>query len=818
MKNRNTAFKRSLFGLVAAGLLANSGVADAWTDTVSKGFPFNGSVALSDVAATQPLNIVVTLKLRNQDELKTYLADQHHAGHPSYGTTLTPAAFAARYAPTAEQAQAVANYLNGSGFTNVKIEKGRTLIRAQATAAVAQKAFNATLKGFSAQGQQHFINTSALRVPDSLGNLVLSVSGMNDISVAHVNHQIKPKTSAVPSAGGVPALNLSYNAAQYQAAYNAGTTPTGANTSLAIVSAGSDLTQVVADLRQFETLNSLPVVPVRIVNVTTPGTDTSGDGEWALDSQSSSGIAGDLKEIVFYNTATLGDSDLLLAYNQFVADGTSKIGNMSFGGCEILNVLLGSTDAANQAYMQAIAQGQTWFASSGDAGASCTVLVNLGLPDSGPISVESPASSPYVVAVGGTTLLTNTDYSYNSELSWDAGGGGTSVYETAPDWQTSIAPLAAAGLRAVPDIAMDADPNTGAEIVVDGAVNYYGGTSLSSPLSAGVWARIQSAHCNQYGFAAPMIYALDTAGIPLSTATGFHDVLIGTNGLWVATPGWDYTTGFGSFDITAVNAALPAVTCPVESTTGSTGGDTGTGTGGGTAAGAPTATLSATPTSGTSPLQVAFDASASKSADGSAVTYTFLFGDGSDPVNSSSPTLSYTYPAAGTFAAQIVVTDAHGNTASSSTVTIKSTASVTVTGSDHAVAAMIVSPTSGSIPLTVTFDGSRSFGANGNAISSYTWDFGDGASAVTTTSATTTHVYTKVGTFSPTLSVSDSSGNVSPDKAMAAVKVGSASGSSSSGSADSGSSGGGGGAFGASTLGLLSLMGLARRRYRGKAA
>jgi PKD repeat protein len=795
-----------MLGGLAAGLLASSPLASAWVDTASKGFPFKPGIALGDVTATQPLNIVVTLKLRDEAGLKQYLADQHHAGHPSYGTTLTPAEFAARYAPTAEQAQTVANYLNGAGFSNVKIEKGRTMIRAQATAAAAQKAFNTQLKRFVADGKPHFVNTAALAVPDALGSLVLSVSGLNDIALKHTHSVAKQ-----PNASGIPALNLSYNAAQYQAAYNAGTTPTGSDTSLAIVSAGSDLSQVVTDLRQYETQNNLPQVPVRIVNVTPPGSDTSGDGEWALDSQSSSGIAGNLKEIVFYNTASLSDSDLLLAYNQFVADGTSKIGNMSFGGCEILDLLLGGTDAADQAFMQASAQGQTWFASSGDAGASCTLLINLGLPDSGPISVEAPASSPYVVAVGGTTLLTNTDYSFNSELSWDAGGGGTSLYETAPDWQTDIAPLAAVGLRAVPDIAMDADPNTGGEIVVAGETTVYGGTSLSSPLSAGVWARIQSAHCNMYGFAAPMIYALDTDGGLLSTATGFHDVLLGTNGLYVATPGWDYTTGFGSFDISAVNAALPAVTCPSSTDTG-TGGSGGTG--GGTTVGAPSAALSATPTSGSSPLQVSFDASASKAADGSTLSYTFLFGDGTDPVDSTAPTLSYTYPAAGSFDAQVVVTDAHGSTTSSSVVTIKATATVVVTGSDHAVAAMIVSPSSGSVPLTVTFDGSRSFGANGNAISRYTWDFGDGAATVTTSESSTTHVYTKVGSFEPSLSVSDSASNVSPEKAHAAVKVGSV---SDSGSSVDGGNSGGGGAFGASTIGLLSLLGLARRRYRVKA-
>jgi subtilase family serine protease len=402
----------------------------------------------------------------------------------------------------------------------------------------------------------HFVNLSDVSVPDALSGTVLSVVGLNDLAVAKTP-LAKKKTSALT----LPTLNGSYDAAEFQTVYNAGTTPTGSGTSLAIISAGDDLSQVVKDLRQYETLKGLPQVPVRIVDVEPTGTDTSGDDEWDLDSQSSSGIAGNLKELVFYNAASLGDADLLLAYNAFVTEDKAKIGNMSYGGCEALDALAGGTAASDQAYMQAVAQGQTFFASAGDAGAACTIAVNLGLPDAGLIDVEYPASSPYVVAVGGTTLLSDTSYHYSTELSWDAGGGGTSLVETAPAWQSSVVSLATIGLRAVPDIAMDADPNSGAELIVNGASTVIGGTSLSSPLSAGVWARVESAHCNAYGFAAPMIYALHTATGVLATATGFHDVIVGTNGLYVATPGWDYTTGFGSFDITAVNAALPAVSC-----------------------------------------------------------------------------------------------------------------------------------------------------------------------------------------------------------------------------------------------------------------
>ena len=104
---------------------------------------------------------------------------------------------------------------------------------------------------------------------------------------------------------------------------------------------------------------------------------------------------------------------------------------------------------------------------------------------------------------------------------------------------------------------MDADfLASPAAIVVNGADSSNGGTSLSSPLALGVWARLQSAHGNALGFAGPALYALAHSGAGVSSVSGFHDIIVGNNGAYSATPGWDYTTGLGTFDISAVNALI----------------------------------------------------------------------------------------------------------------------------------------------------------------------------------------------------------------------------------------------------------------------
>src|SRR6202030_3033534 len=107
-------------------------------------------------------------------------------------------------------------------------------------------------------------------------------------------------------------------------------------------------------------------------------------------------------------------------------------------------------------------------------------------------------SSPWVIGVGGTTLQTNSNGSYSNEIAWVAGGGGPSLLEAQPAYQQGVAPP---GGRGVPDIAMDADPNSGANVYVNGHPQGVGGTSLSSPLALGVWARMESARGNRLGFA-----------------------------------------------------------------------------------------------------------------------------------------------------------------------------------------------------------------------------------------------------------------------------------------------------------------------------
>jgi subtilase family serine protease len=215
-----------------------------------------------------------------------------------------------------------------------------------------------------------------------------------------------------------------------------------------------------------------------------------------------------------------------------------KVINVSLGECESNDYSDGSMSTDDQIFKLAIAQGQTFSVSTGDSGSN-----ECGTPQGTAVGASYPASSPYVIAVGGTTLYTDSSGHYGGELTWNGTGGSPSLYEPKPSWQNGVVPGA---FRGLPDIAFDADPNSGAIIVVNGKLSQWGGTSLSSPLFVGSFARIQSANNAHLGFPATWIYAHGAPG-----TTAFHDITSGSNGGYSATLGWDYTTGFGSFDVAA---------------------------------------------------------------------------------------------------------------------------------------------------------------------------------------------------------------------------------------------------------------------------
>jgi subtilase family serine protease len=514
----------------------------SWVTTATKAVPTGSGVTRAGaLTGSTPMTIHAVLGLRNASALHRDIAA---------GDTLSASSFKQQFAPTAAQVSLVKSYLKGAGLTVTSVTPNNVIVSATGKASAVQSAFHTTLDSVTANGHTGYANLTGAEVPSQLGSIVVSVLGLNDVYAMHTTLAAAKNPPSSCTISGVSYL-CDYNPAGFQQAYDATGTPTGSKTNEAIFAEG-DLTQVVTDLRTEEQANGLPKVPVTIDRTGVASTDTSGADEWDMDTQYSTGMAQTVKNLRLYDATSLSDSDLALSFADFAAQDTAKAGSASFGECEAEAYLDGSMLADDETFAEAAVQGQTVFASAGDTGGFCAVAPTNGVPAGVP-DVNYPASSPYVVSAGGTSLLTNANGSYDEELAWTAGGGGISYFESAPGWQSGDGVIGTIGseadLRTLPDVAMDADPNTGANVYVDGAPEVVGGTSLSSPLALGVWDRIESGHGNAVPFASPLLYAQN------GTAA-FHDVTLGDTGPYPATPGYDLATGVGSFDVAKADSLI----------------------------------------------------------------------------------------------------------------------------------------------------------------------------------------------------------------------------------------------------------------------
>ena len=564
-----------------------------------------GDVVSGPLATSQPIHIEVALKLRNPDQLHTFLATAKTSTLSMVQHKMSSQQFAASYSPTAGQANEVAAWLTSAGFSNVRIAPNRLMVSADGRADTAQAAFKTSFaKVRTKEGRMAFMNNSGVQIPAALQDSVLSVIGLQNVHQAHT-------FAKRAQAGFTTQAVTGHNPTEFSSIYGGSGLPTAAGVTVGIVTQGS-IAQTITDLNTFTSQNGLPTVTTQTVNTNGTSTDTSGVDEWNLDSQDVVGMAGgQVGKLIFYNIPSLSNADLTADFNTIVSANATKIINVSLGECETYAQQDGSAAADDQIFQQAIAQGQTFSVSTGDSGAD-----ECG---DGGTTPSDPASSPYVVAVGGTTLNASTT-TYTSETAWSGGGGSVSKFEPKPTWQAGVL---SGSFRGVPDIAFDGDPNSGAKIIVNGASTQVGGTSLSAPLFAGAWARLLATHPS-LGFAAPYLYQT-------LTAADYHDVTSGSNGGETATVGWDLTTGFGSFKLSQVAADIG---------------------GGGNVP--PVANFS----DSISGLTVNFTDSSTDS-DGTIASRAWTFGDGS---TSTATNPSHTYAAAGTYSVSLQVTDNGGAT------------------------------------------------------------------------------------------------------------------------------------------------------------
>lgn len=500
--------------------------------------------AAEELAPATELHVVLSLRLRNEAALDARVARIQQG---STGDIIAPADFAALHAPTADRVQAVVDYLTAQGFRHVTVAPNNLLVSADGSVASIASAFNTELHHFELDGRTVYANTADAQIPEALSDTVLAVHGLQNANVMHTNYVAADQSRA--AATRAVTAELGHNPTDFPLIYNAASLAPASGITVGIIAEGL-LTQTVDDLNTFAAANGLPAVKTALVNAGAASADMSGLEEWNLDSQDIVAAAGAVKELVFYIASDMNDGALIEAFNAAVSANKARVINVSLGECE-LDAKLDGTEAASDAlFKAAVAQGQTFSVSTGDTDAY----------ECGGRKLEQsyPAVSPYVIAVGGTGLATTGTTTWASEKVWytsstEGTGGGVSSTESAPAWQTASGVIARSTARGVPDVAFDADPESGALIYLYGRRDaQVGGTSLASPLFVGFWSRLLQNHGGQLAFPAAAFYRY----FPSREATLLHDVTVGSNGGYTAKTGWDYASGFGSLNVGTLSSFI----------------------------------------------------------------------------------------------------------------------------------------------------------------------------------------------------------------------------------------------------------------------
>ena len=486
----------------------------------------------------------LVLRLPGQRRLNRFLAQLYDPHSRAFHHFIGAESFGDRFGISRPMLRHAVRTLTDAGVQITGEYPQRTAIDARAPAAVVERLFGVRLIDYIGPGGRRFHSPAG--TPSVPARLSRAVSGIGGLDGRYV-----------PTADDVPANGLSPNDAaiayDVRPLHQMGID--GQGQTVAIISFG---TYQQSTLSAFDQRFGLPAqLPVEQV-FANGATDSSADGqgEAELDLEIAHEIAPQAR-LLDYNAPFLDSSGvetLGSVIDKIVADGKATIVSDSYGVCEL------AEDSADlqrgeSAIEAAEAHGITIFKSTGDAGAyECQRLK----ASDHRLSVEWPASSPGVVAVGGTALSVGVDGSYAGETAWQdtlsqqGGGGGLSAIYRLPSWQRApgVQNGYSNGSREVPDVSANADTASGWAVYQGGDFTQVGGTSAATPFWAAATALIaqyaQQHGVSRLGFIDPILYAIASSPQPYPP---FHDVTVGANRYYPATPGWDFATGLGSPDV-----------------------------------------------------------------------------------------------------------------------------------------------------------------------------------------------------------------------------------------------------------------------------
>lgn len=499
--------------------------------------PLPGSKAIGPVDPTERLEVTIFLKSRAPDGALENMALEAGAALPADKPRLSREEFASAYGASSEAIASVRQFAKDNNLTVVEADPAKRSVVLSGTVADLGAAFGVELLRYGHPDGQYRGRTGSVQVPVGLATVIDGVLGLDNRPQAEPHFRYSSTAQA--------AAGTSFLPTEVARAYSFPTGLDGSGQCIALIELGGGYTT--ADLAAYFNRLGLPAPKVTPVSVdggaNSPSGDPRGpDGEVMLDIEIAAAIAPGAQIAVYF--APNSDRGFLDAVNSAIHDSqrNPSVVSISWGGPEP-SWTAQAMQAFDQVLQGAAVLGVTVCAAAGDNGSSDGVTDGLQ-------HVDFPASSPHMLACGGTRLRVQ-GAAISAETVWNDGptggatGGGVSTAFGLPVWQqaagvpTSANPDKRVG-RGVPDVAGDADPVTGYQVEVDGQQAVIGGTSGVAPLWAGLIALMNQKLGKPVGYLNPLIYG------SLASAAVFHDVVAGNNGSYQARRGWDACTGFGS--------------------------------------------------------------------------------------------------------------------------------------------------------------------------------------------------------------------------------------------------------------------------------
>jgi kumamolisin len=540
--------------------------------------------------------LTITVRVRRpaaSSELRTRSLDLSQRV-PHERKYLTRTEFRAQHGADAADLAKIEAFAHEHGLTVAESSRAKRSVKLSGTVEALAGAFKVELHQYSQPDLNYRGRAGSINVPEDLAGIVVGVHGFDNQPVAQPHYRHAGKSNVTAAAESTNAKDGSFSALDLAKLYNFPPGLDGTGQCIALIEL-NDLNRTTnqvtgagfqaSDLQSFFSNLNLPTPQVVVQSIdggaNRPGPDLNTDAEVTLDIEVAGAIAPGAKIAVYFGPNTSQGFIDALAQAVHDPDHAPTVVSISWGGSEDAQSQQ-FIDGLEGALQDAATLGVTVCCSAGDNGSAAMPTADPNNHWDGQPHVNFPASSPFVLACGGTKLVgsgttISTEQVWNEGLQGGAGGGGVSNKFARPDYQSSLnIPASPKGKngRGLPDVSGNADPQTGYQIFLAGSPGVIGGTSAVAPLWAGLIARINqrlvSIGSKPVGFLNPVLY-----GSAILNGDVFRDIVSGTNdntgtlnGRYTAGPGWDPASGLGTPDGTKLLNALEVQCVPKNSSQG----------------------------------------------------------------------------------------------------------------------------------------------------------------------------------------------------------------------------------------------------------